>query len=99
LIQVALSYEVSDDAVEVAAMKEGAGAWTFVCTMGCDVIEPGPSLRVLPYDRSNEKPRRGKTGAAFRPTNTPFYVDDGRTVGASSFSRQGSPRSFSYATA
>ena len=39
--QVALSYEVSDEAVEVAAMKEGAGAWTFVCTMSCDVIEPG----------------------------------------------------------
>jgi len=49
---IALGYEVSDEAVEVAAMKGGAGAWTFVCTMGCDVTEPGPSLRVLPYDHS-----------------------------------------------
>ena len=44
--------EISDEEVEVAAMKDGAGAWTFVCTMGCDVTEPGPSLRVLPYDHS-----------------------------------------------
>jgi hypothetical protein len=35
--------EISDEALEAAAMKEGAGAWTFVCTMGCDVAEPGPS--------------------------------------------------------
>ena len=40
--EVALSYEVSDEAVEVAAMNEGAGAWTFVCTLDCAVI----SLRV-----------------------------------------------------
>jgi hypothetical protein len=53
--QVALSYEVSDEAVEVDAMREGAGAWTFVCTMDCNVIEPEPSLRVLPYDRSRFK--------------------------------------------
>jgi len=42
--QEVVIYEVSDDEVEVAAMKERAGAWTFVCTMGCDVIEPGPSV-------------------------------------------------------
>jgi hypothetical protein len=35
--------DVSDEALEAAAMKEVAGAWTFVCTRGCDVIEPGPS--------------------------------------------------------
>jgi hypothetical protein len=29
--------DVSDEALEAAAMKEVAGAWTFVCTMGCDV--------------------------------------------------------------
>jgi hypothetical protein len=33
---------VSDEAIEAAAMKEGAGAWTFVCTIDCNVIEPGP---------------------------------------------------------
>jgi len=38
--EVALSYEVSDEAVEAAAMTEGAGAWAFVCTMDCNVIEP-----------------------------------------------------------
>jgi hypothetical protein len=45
--QVALRYEFSDEAVEAAAMKERAGAWTFVCTMDCNVIEPEPSLWVL----------------------------------------------------
>ena len=29
--------EISDEEVEVAAMKDGAGAWTFVCTMDCNV--------------------------------------------------------------
>lgn len=34
---------VSDEALEAAAMKEGgAGGWTFVCTIDCNVIEPGP---------------------------------------------------------
>jgi hypothetical protein len=47
--------EISDEEVEVAAMKDGAGAWTFVCTMDCNVIEPESSLRVLPYDRSRFK--------------------------------------------
>jgi hypothetical protein len=28
--------EISDEEVEVAAMKEGAGAWTFVCTIDCN---------------------------------------------------------------
>jgi hypothetical protein len=40
--------DISDEALEAAALKEGAGAWTFVCTMDCNVIEPGHSLRVLP---------------------------------------------------
>jgi hypothetical protein len=55
--QVALSYEVSDEAVEVAAMKEGAGAWTFVCTMDCNVIEAEPSLRCCRMTAANEKAR------------------------------------------
>jgi hypothetical protein len=29
--------EISDEEVEVAVMKDGAGAWTFVCTMDCNV--------------------------------------------------------------
>jgi hypothetical protein len=29
--------EISDEALEAVAMKEGAGAWTFVCTMDCNV--------------------------------------------------------------
>jgi hypothetical protein len=29
--------EISDEAIEAAAMKEGAGAWTFVCTIDCTV--------------------------------------------------------------
>jgi hypothetical protein len=33
---------VSDEALEAAAMKEGAGGWTFVCTIDCNVIEQGP---------------------------------------------------------
>jgi hypothetical protein len=36
--------DISDEALEAAGV-EVAGAWTFVCTMGCDVIEPGPSSR------------------------------------------------------
>ena len=32
-----VAFDVSDEAVEVAAMKDGAGAWTFVCTMDCNV--------------------------------------------------------------
>jgi hypothetical protein len=57
--QVALSYEVSDEAVEMAIMKEGAGAWTFVCTMDCNVIEPEPSLRVLQQMKSPDLRRPG----------------------------------------
>jgi hypothetical protein len=33
--------DVSDEVLE-AAGTEAVGAWTFVCTMGCDVAEPGP---------------------------------------------------------
>jgi hypothetical protein len=55
-----LSYEVSDEAVEAATIKEGAGAWTFVCTMGCDVIRPGPSLRMLPQHMKS--PGLGRPG-------------------------------------
>ena len=32
--------EVSDEEVELAAMKEGASGWTFVCTIDC-TVEPG----------------------------------------------------------
>jgi hypothetical protein len=40
--------EISDEALEAAAMKEGACAWTNICTIDCNVIEPGPSSGVLP---------------------------------------------------
>ena len=99
-----LIYEISDEAVEAAGTRtEIAGVWTFVCTGALNAI------RCL--HSSNEKPRPGETGAlrtegggvggAFHPTKIfePLHVDGGSAVGASSFSRQGSPRSFSCATA